>query len=492
MRALRDGRSFTYDQEPPPADGGRSTALAIVGEPVVDVEELVVREASAAAGTAPPAAPREQLQCLYVLDGELSSPPASAGCAPPRARGSRCRRASPASSPSPRRRASSSCALPGRPMAPDGPAPFAIDVPAAVLEDLDWRLRRARWPDELLLAGGEDAARLAHVRRLLERWRSSFDWRAYERRLNALPQHRVVVDGIGLHVVWARSDRPAARPLLLLNGWPSSFVEFEPVVARLTAPAEGPAFDVVIPTRPGYGFSDRALDRAGDDDAVADLFAALMREHLGYDAFLVHGDDFGGSIASRIAWRHPGAVAALHVAEWLEPDVDAASATVEERRYLDALADWRGRERAYGAIAATRPQTLGLALDDSPLGLLAWIADKFLSWTDARADGELPIPPISCSPPPRSTGRRRPWPPRCARTPRTAHRSAPASGSPYRRPSSRRARAGPRRREAGSSGPTPTCARYTVRARGGHFLAAEDPDAFVAELRAFFGGLAAP
>jgi pimeloyl-ACP methyl ester carboxylesterase len=374
-------------------------------------------------------------------------------------------------------------------MSPEALPPFAIDVPDAVLEDLDWRLRRARWPDELLLAGGEDAARLEHVRRLLERWRSSFDWRAYERRLNALPQHRVVIDGIGLHLVWARSERPGARPLLLLNGWPSTFVEFEPVVARLTAPTEGPAFDVVIPTRPGYGFSDRALDRAGDDDAVADLFVALMREHLGYDAFLVHGDDFGGSIASRIAWRHAAAVAALHVAEWLEPDCDVAAATAAERRYLDALADWRGRERAYGAIAATRPQTLGLALDDSPLGLLAWIADKFLSWTDARADGELPVPADLVL----ATATLY-WATQTMATSMRPYAEDGASLGAGERISVPAAVVAPR--ESRPAPPRSWIERtyadlraYTVRARGGHFLAAEDPDAFVAELRAFYGGL---
>jgi epoxide hydrolase len=376
-------------------------------------------------------------------------------------------------------------------MSSDALAPFAIDVPAAVLEDLDWRLRRARWPDRLLLAGGEDAARLEHVRRLLERWRSSFDWRAYERRLNALPQHRVVVDGIGLHVVWARSERPDARPLLLLNGWPSSFVEVEPVVARLTACAEGPVFDVVIPTRPGYGFSDRALDRAGDDDAVADLFAALMREHLGYDAFLVHGDDFGGSIASRIAWRHPAAVTALHVAEWLEPDGDAAAATAEERRYLDAVADWRGRERAYGAIAATRPQTLGLALDDSPLGLLAWIADKFLSWTDARADGELPVPADLVL----ATATLY-WATQTMATSMRPYAEDGASLDAGERIAVPAAVVAPR--EGRPAPPRSWIERayadlrsYTVRSRGGHFLAAEDPDAFVAELRSFVGALGA-
>ena len=131
--------------------------------------------------------------------------------------------------------------------------PFAITVPDAALDDLAWRLRHARWPAELLVAGGEDRGRLDALHGLLERWRDGFDWRAQERALNALPQHRVTVDGVGLHAVWARSGRPDARALLLVNGWPSSFVEYRDVVAPLAD-----TFDVVIPARPGYGFGSRA------------------------------------------------------------------------------------------------------------------------------------------------------------------------------------------------------------------------------------------
>ena len=242
-----------------------------------------------------------------------------------------------------------------------GIAPFAIDVPAEVLDDLAWRLRRARWPARLLLAGGEDAGRLLALERLLTRWRDGFDWREQERLLNALPQHRVTVGGVVLHVVWARSERPGARPLLLVNGWPSSFVEYRDVVAALTAPDAGPTFDVVIPSRPGYGFSEPALDRPGCDDVAADLFARLMTELLGYDRFLIHGDDFGGSIASRLAWRHPSRVEALHVTEWLEPAMpDPSSLTADEGAYLDALAAWREAE------ARLRPHRRDAAADARP------------------------------------------------------------------------------------------------------------------------------
>jgi pimeloyl-ACP methyl ester carboxylesterase len=369
-------------------------------------------------------------------------------------------------------------------MVTDALAPFEIAVPDAVLEDLGWRLQRARWPDDLMVAGGEDRHSLTLVGELLEQWRSAFDWRAYERRLNALPQYLVAVDGVALHVVWVRSKSPGARPLLLLNGWPSSFVEYELVVSDLTEPADGTPFDVVIPARPGYGFSDKGLDRAGDDDAAADLFVTLMREHLGYPRFLAHGDDFGGSIASRIAWRHPGAVVALHVSEWLESR-DAEPATTEERAYLEALAAWRERERAYGAVAATRPQTLGLALDDSPLGLLAWIADKFVSWSDRRPDGALPVPADLLL-----ANTMLYWVTRSMGTSMRPYAEAPAElgGERVTVPTGvvapHEERPAPPRSWIERS--YADLRSYEIRAKGGHFLAAEDPAAFVGELRAFF------
>ena len=369
-----------------------------------------------------------------------------------------------------------------------GIAPFAIDVPAEVLDDLAWRLRRARWPARLLLAGGEDAGRLLALERLLTRWRDGFDWREQERLLNALPQHRVTVGGVVLHVVWARSERPGARPLLLVNGWPSSFVEYRDVVAALTAPDAGPTFDVVIPSRPGYGFSEPALDRPGCDDVAADLFARLMTELLGYDRFLIHGDDFGGSIASRLAWRHPSRVEALHVTEWLEPAMpDPSSLTADEGAYLDALAAWREAERGYGHIAATRPQTLGLALDDSPLGLLSWIVDKFLSWTDPAADGGLPFDADFLL-----TTATLYWATQTMTTSMRPYAEAAAELAPGERIEVPTAVVAPR--EGRPAPPRSWIERshadlrsYRVRERGGHFLAAESPDAFVAELREFFG-----
>jgi pimeloyl-ACP methyl ester carboxylesterase len=250
---------------------------------------------------------------------------------------------------------------------------FRIAIPQAALDDLARRLQSARLPGGLVLDGGERRQRLERIARLHQRWRDTYDWRAEEERLNAHEQRLMDAGGVRLHVV--RAGRPTAPKLLLMNGWPSTFAEYLPALPRLAAD-----FDIAIVSRPGYGFSDHGLDQPGDDEHAATLVGRAL-DALGWERFAAHGDDFGGSIVSRLALQRPHAVAALHVAEWLE-DLEAPDLTPAERAYVEGLNRWRADERGYGHVQANRPQTLALALDDSPLGLLAWIADKWLSWSD--------------------------------------------------------------------------------------------------------------
>jgi pimeloyl-ACP methyl ester carboxylesterase len=243
-----------------------------------------------------------------------------------------------------------------------------IDVPQAALDDLARRLDATRRPEGRVLDGGENAARLDRIDGLLERWRGGYDWRAVERRINAYEQSLVN----GLHIL--RAGR--GPKLVLMNGWPSTFAEYLDALPLLSE-----RFEVAIVSRAGYGFSDHGLDRPGDDETAAgEVFAAL-----GWPRFAAHGDDFGGSVLSRVALNHPEAVAALHVCEWLE-DLDAPGLTPAERDYVDGVDRWREEERGYGHVQANRPHTLGLALDDSPFGLLAWVADKWLSWSDPACE----------------------------------------------------------------------------------------------------------
>jgi len=240
---------------------------------------------------------------------------------------------------------------------------FRVSVAQSVLDDLARRLEHARWPEAYALDGGEDAARLDRIARLLERWRGGYAWREHEARINEHDQ--VLVSG--LHVLKAgRGPR-----LVLMNGWPSTLAEYLPALPLLAD------FEVWIVSRLGYGFSEHGLDRPGDDEYAASLVGLV----LGPGRYVAHGDDFGGSVLSRLALQRPEQVAGLHVGEWLE-DLQAPDLTPAEQAYVDGVNGWREDERGYGHVQANRPQTLGLALGDSPLGVLAWIADKWLSWSD--------------------------------------------------------------------------------------------------------------
>jgi pimeloyl-ACP methyl ester carboxylesterase len=238
-----------------------------------------------------------------------------------------------------------------------------IEIPQATLDDLSRRLEHALWPETYALDGGEDRARLDRIGRLLDRWRGGYDWRAHEARFNEYEQELIN----GLHVLKAgRGPR-----LVLMNGWPSTTAEFLPALPLLQD------YEVWIVSRHGYGFSEHRLNAPGDDEHAAHC----VGDALGDGRYAAHGDDFGGSVLSRVALQRPAQVAALHVGEWLE-ELDAPALTSAERAYVDGLNRWREQERGYGHVQANRPMTLGLALGDSPLGVLAWIADKWLSWSD--------------------------------------------------------------------------------------------------------------
>jgi pimeloyl-ACP methyl ester carboxylesterase len=339
---------------------------------------------------------------------------------------------------------------------------FRVAIPQATLDDLARRLELARWPDAYVLDGGEQAARLDRIRGLLERWRGGYDWREHEARINEHEQ--AMIDG--LHVL--RSGR--GPRLVLMNGWPSTLAEYLPALPLLDG------FEVWIVSRAGYGFSAHGLEQPGDDEHAARQVGRV----LGDGRYAAHGDDFGGSVLSRLAIQRPDQVAALHVGEWLE-DLAAPDLTPAERRYVAGVRRWREDERGYGHVQANRPQTLGLALDDSPLGLLAWIADKWLSWSDPACalDDDLILTTATIY-----------W---VTRTIATSMRAYAADAPPPRGkvpvPSAvtvgREARPGP---------PREWLERLyadlrDVRAleRGGHFWAAETPERFAQRLRSFFG-----
>jgi len=278
--------------------------------------------------------------------------------------------------------------------------PFVIDVPQAALGDLHRRLAAARWPGSIDDGGWDDGASLAFMRRLIAHWRNGFDWRAQERRLNRMPQFLATIEGQDVHFVHRRGVGPSPMPIVLTHGWPGSFVEMEHLIPMLADPgAHGgdpaDAFHVVVPSLPGYGFSPAPTKPGTGSREIAGLWRQLMAE-LGYDRFAAQGGDIGAGVSTWLARLFPHNLLGIHlnfVPGSYRPHlgIDAPPVTPEEQAFLDRVARWSAQEGAYSALHATKPQTLAFSLADSPVGLAAWIAEKFRSWSDCGGDLESVI-----------------------------------------------------------------------------------------------------
>jgi len=270
---------------------------------------------------------------------------------------------------------------------------FHIRVDDSTLEDLRLRLSMTRFPDQIDGTGWEYGTPIAYVRELVRYWRDEYDWRAQEAQLNELDHFRTRIDGQQIHFVHARSRHADALPLLIVHGWPGSVVEFLDVIPRLTDPeAHGggaeDAFHVVAPSLPGYGFSEPPRAPGWDIRRVAHAFVELM-ERLGYPRYGAQGGDWGAQIVTRLAALDPEHCAALH----LNMPIASAPAeplpvTEEEQAGLAAMAAFQRDEGAYAQLQRTKPDTLSMALNDSPAGLLSWIVEKFRTWSDCDGDPE--------------------------------------------------------------------------------------------------------
>ncbi|MFD9377622.1 epoxide hydrolase family protein [Streptomyces sp. NPDC059999] len=276
---------------------------------------------------------------------------------------------------------------------------FRLDVGEGELDDLRRRLERVRWPDELSGVGWAYGMPLSEVKELVRYWREEYDWRAAEARINGWAQYTTEIDGATVHFAHLRSPEPHATPLLMTHGWPGSFVEFQRVAGPLTDPrAHGgdpaDAFHLVLPHIPGFALSGPTTEPGWEFQRVARAFGTLM-ERLGYERYGVQGGDWGAAVSRELGRVRPANVVGVHLN--LLPGAGATSEpTPEELAPLDpaererARASWeryRGwaRERqGYADIQSTRPQTLAYALNDSPVGLLAWIGEKFAEWSDPR------------------------------------------------------------------------------------------------------------
>jgi pimeloyl-ACP methyl ester carboxylesterase len=252
-----------------------------------------------------------------------------------------------------------------------------------VLDDLRQRLARARLPDEVEGAGWDYGFPVAYLRELVDSWRDEYDWRKHEARLNEFDHFRTTVNGQAIHFVHARAARAGARPLLLLHGWPGSIVEFLDVIPRLTD-----SFHVVAPSLPGYGFSEPTRTRGWDPARMAGAFVELMRD-LGYSRYGVQGGDWGAQIATRIGCFDADHCEAVHVNMPIgQRPAEPVELSAGDQADLAALAAFTREEAAYSQLQATKPQTLGAALNDSPTGLLAWIVEKFRAWSDCDGHPE--------------------------------------------------------------------------------------------------------
>jgi pimeloyl-ACP methyl ester carboxylesterase len=366
--------------------------------------------------------------------------------------------------------------------------PFRISIPESSIADLKERLARTRWPDEPPLEPWTTGTSVAYAQSLCEDWRSRFDWRAWEARLNAFPQFKARLHGIDLHFIHARSPDPGAMPLLLSHGWPGSIVEFHELIPRLL-----PHFHVVAPSLPGYTLSFSPGQRRFGTEDIAACFADLMTL-LGYARFGAQGGDWGGFVTSVLGHRYPGRLTGIHLnllALTRAPRIEAPNA--EEAAYLKALRQFAQEETGYQWIQGTRPQTLAFGLTDSPAGLAAWIAEKFRAWSDCDGTMERVIPrevllanvslywftgAIGSSFWPYYARRHGPWP-----IPEGGEVAVPMAYAAFPKEIVR-----PPRSQAETM--YKDIRRWTAMPRGGHFAALEQPDLLAADVIGFFRSLA--
>ena len=270
--------------------------------------------------------------------------------------------------------------------------PFTIPFSQTAADDLRDRLRRTRWPDETSGANWEYGVDLRFLQQICEYWRDRFDWKAQVERFSTFHHYRYSSENI--HFIHERGKGPAPIPLILSHGWPGSFLEMLRIIPLLTDPASyggnsSDAFDVVIPSLPGYGFSGRPASPGMNLYRVAELWTGLMTE-LGYNRFAAQGGDLGAGVSTALGLSHPDRIIGLHLnfipgsyRPSLEPDAKLTSA---EEEFFKAIGQWADQGGAYAHVQRTRPQTVAYGLNDSPAGLAAWILEKFREWSDCDGD----------------------------------------------------------------------------------------------------------
>ena len=273
--------------------------------------------------------------------------------------------------------------------------PFSVPFSHEAVDDLRDRLARTRWPDEIPGSGWEYGFDLRFLQEICDYWRERFDWKAQVEKLSTLHHCRYVSDGIGIHFIHERGKGPAPIPIILTHGWPGSFLEMMRIIPLLTDPASHGAdhadsFDVVVPSLPGYGFSDRPTCGGMNLFRTAELWTGIMEE-LGYARFAAQGGDLGAGVSTILGLRHAHRMIGIHlnyIPGSFRPHLDPGTKLNDaEEEFLKGVARWSDESGAYAHVQRTRPQTAAYGLNDSPAGLAAWILEKFREWSDC--DGDL-------------------------------------------------------------------------------------------------------
>ena len=279
------------------------------------------------------------------------------------------------------------------PQATKDVTPFKIQVPQAALDDLKRRLASTRWPERETVGDWSQGVPLEKAQALIAYWRDKYDWRRLEARLNAFPQYRTQIDGLGIHFIHVRSPHRNALPIILTHGWPGSVVEFMEIIEPLSEPTRyggraEDAFHVVVPSLPGFGFSDQPVETGWDVNRIARAWATLM-QRLGYDRWVAQGGDWGAGVTHALAHQRPQGLIAAHVNwQFVFPEKLPENPTPAERRAIDRASWFASDQSGYFREHATRPQTIGYPLADSAAGQALWIYEKFQAWTDNHGNPE--------------------------------------------------------------------------------------------------------
>ncbi|KAL9585327.1 MAG: hypothetical protein Q9212_001586 [Teloschistes hypoglaucus] len=392
-----------------------------------------------------------------------------------------------------------SVVLKGNTIVSDAIEPLRLCIPQADLDDLHDRLSRIRWPGQETVYDTTQGPKLEKLRALIDHWRDRYDWRRCETRLNELGQHRTTIDGLGIHFLHIRSPEADALPLIMTHGWPGSVLEFAKVVGPLTDPAahggdRRDAFHLVLPTLPGFGFSDKPTGPGWGIPRIADAWSVLM-ERLGYERWVAQGGDWGAAVTSAIGHKQAKGCIGIHLnfAMYQPSHQEIADATPEEQAMLQDMQRYQDVLSGYAKLQATRPQTIGYSLADSPVGQAAWIYAMFLDVSDSGGEAEraftydemLDDIMMYWLPNAGASSARLYW--------EASSMSGSSAAEPMRMPTAismfpkelvRISRRWAERRFA-------SLIHFDLLDRGGHFAALEQPQLFVEELRNGFRSLRA-